>query len=137
MKELREYLDKRNFSETPEPEPTARESEETNRFVIQKHMARREHYDFRLQVGRVLVSWAIPKQPVDDSEVKRLAIKVEDHPLSYIHFEGTIPAGNYGAGTVMVWDLGYYYLDEEKHIPSPEEVRQKIKKGHLKLFCRE
>ncbi|HBG17904.1 MAG TPA: DNA ligase D [Desulfobulbaceae bacterium] len=134
MKELREYLDKRNFSETPEPEATAWEPEETNRFVIQKHMARREHYDFRLQVGSVLVSWAIPKQPVDDPEIKRLAIKVEDHPLSYIHFEGTIPEGNYGAGTVMVWDLGYYYLDEEKHIPSDEEVMQKIKKGHLKLY---
>lgn len=134
MKELKDYLEKRNFTETPEPEATAWEPEESNRFVVQRHQARREHYDFRLQVGNVLVSWAIPKQPVDDPEIKRLAIKVEDHPLSYIHFEGTIPEGNYGAGTVMVWDIGYYYLDEDKHIPTAEEVRQRLKKGHLKLY---
>ncbi len=134
MKELREYLEKRNFGETPEPETSEQGPEETNRFVIQRHHARREHYDFRLQVGDVLVSWAIPKQPVDDPEIKRLAIKVEDHPLSYIHFEGTIPPGNYGAGTVMVWDIGYYYLDDDKHYPTVEEVEQKIRKGHLKLY---
>jgi DNA ligase D-like protein (predicted 3'-phosphoesterase) len=93
------------------------EYEENNRFVVQRHMARREHYDFRLQVGDVLISWAIPKKPVYDTTIKRLAIKVEDHPLSYIHFEGNIPKGNYGAGTVMVWDVGYYYLDEEKRVP--------------------
>ncbi len=134
MKHLEEFNEKRNFDNTPEPAGNPEECEEKNRFVVQRHMARREHYDFRLQVKDVLVSWAIPKKPVYDPEVKRLAIKVEDHPLSYIHFEGNIPKGNYGAGTVMVWDIGYYYLDGEKHFPSPGEMRKRIAKGSLKLY---
>ena len=134
MEKLAEYNKKRNFEKTPEPSPRPVEYEEQNRFVVQHHMARREHYDFRLQVGDVLVSWAIPKKPVYDPEVKRLAIKVEDHPLSYIHFEGNIPKGNYGAGTVMVWDIGYYYLDEEKKFPSTGEMKKRIAKGSLKLY---
>ncbi len=134
MDNLQEYSQKRSFDDTPEPDGTIIEPEEQNRFVIQKHQARSEHYDFRLQVGDVLVSWAIPKQPVEDPDVTRLAIKVEDHPLSYIHFEGNIPPGNYGAGTVMVWDIGYYYLDDDRHLPTVEEVRQKISRGALKLY---
>jgi bifunctional non-homologous end joining protein LigD len=134
MDKLKEYTGKRTFDDTPEPEETIIESEEKNRFVVQKHDARREHYDFRLQVGDVLVSWAIPKQPVDDPEIKRLAIKVEDHPLSYIHFEGTIPKGNYGAGTVMVWDIGYYYINDSKDFPTVEAMQHKIGKGALKIY---
>ena len=134
MTALEKYNEKRNFADTPEPEGNTVESAEKNRFVIQKHMARREHYDFRLQTGGVLVSWAIPKQPVYDPEVKRLAIKVEDHPLNYIHFEGNIPKGNYGAGTVMVWDIGYYYLDDEKAFPSTQMMKKKLAKGSLKLY---
>jgi bifunctional non-homologous end joining protein LigD len=134
MAELHEYSKKRTFEDTPEPDETIVDLKENNRFVIQKHLARREHYDFRLQVGDVLVSWAIPKQPVDDPEIKRLAIKVEDHPLSYIHFEGTIPKGNYGAGTVMVWDIGYYYLGDARDFPTVETMRHKIGKGALKLY---
>ena len=134
METLQEYAQKRSFDDTPEPDVSIIESKEKNRFVIQKHMARREHYDFRIQVGDVLVSWAIPKQPVDDPEITRLAVKVEDHPLSYIHFEGNIPKGNYGAGTVMVWDIGYYYIDDDRHFPEVEEVRRKIGKGALKLY---
>lgn len=133
MDTLSEYAQKRKFEDTPEPEDTVHEPEEKNRFVIQKHRARREHYDFRLQVGDVLVSWAIPKQPVDDPEIKRLAIKVEDHPLSYIHFEGIIPKGNYGAGAVMVWDIGYYYIDG-RNFPTVEAMQHKIRKGALKLY---
>jgi len=131
---LEKYNEKRNFGETPEPEGAVGFTEETNRFVIQKHNARREHYDFRIQVGEALVSWAIPKKPDSNPEVKRLAIKVEDHPLSYIHFEGNIPKGNYGAGTVMVWDIGYYYIDTDRKNPSPEMLQKKIEKGHLKLY---
>ncbi len=134
MNSLSEYHEKRNFENTPEPENTNGDCDEKNRFVVQRHMARREHYDFRLQVDDALVSWAIPKKPVNDPEVKRLAIKVEDHPLSYIHFEGNIPKGNYGAGTVMVWDVGYYYLDMEKISPSPGEMKKRLAKGTLKLY---
>lgn len=134
MFSLEKYNEKRKFGETPEPEGKTAEPEEKNRFVIQKHMARREHYDFRLQVGQVLVSWAIPKKPVSDPSVKRLAVQVEDHPLDYIHFEGNIPKGNYGAGTVMVWDIGYYYLDEEKLFPTTGEMKKRLSKGHLKLY---
>ena len=128
------YNEKRKFNETPEPEGNSSESPEKNRFVIQKHIATREHYDFRLQAGQALVSWAIPKKPVYDPSVKRLAIKVEDHPLDYIHFEGNIPKGNYGAGTVMVWDVGYYYLDEDKKFPATNIMMQKLAKGSLKLY---
>lgn len=134
MENLAAYNEKRDFDKTPEPSGTPAQYEEQNRFVVQHHMARREHYDFRLQVEDVLVSWAIPKKPVYDPDVKRLAIKVEDHPLSYIHFEGNIPKGNYGAGTVMVWDIGYYYLDHDKKFPSTGEMKKRIAKGSLKLY---
>ncbi len=134
MEKLAEYDKKRDFKKTPEPSGLPVQYEEQNRFVVQHHMARREHYDFRLQVEDVLVSWAIPKKPVYDPDVKRLAIKVEDHPLSYIHFEGNIPKGNYGAGTVMVWDIGYYYLDVDKKFPTTEEMKKRIAKGSLKLY---
>lgn len=134
MENLEEYNDKRNFESTPEPQGLPTEYEEKNRFVIQRHMARREHYDFRLQANDALISWAIPKKPVYDPDIKRLAIKVEDHPLDYIHFEGNIPKNNYGAGTVMVWDIGYYYLDSDKKMPSAGEVRKRLAKGSLKLY---
>jgi len=134
MAGLEEYNEKRRFGKTPEPEGRKTEAVEKNRFVIQKHMARREHYDFRLQAGDVLLSWAIPKKPDDDPSVKRLAIRVEDHPLNYIHFERSIPEGNYGAGTVMVWDIGYYYLDDEKFFPSATEMKKRLQKGSIRLY---
>ncbi|MFW5819806.1 MAG: DNA ligase D [Bacteroidota bacterium] len=130
---LKEYNKKRNFANTPEPKGNSREPGDGNRFVIQRHMARREHYDFRLQVGNVLVSWAIPKKPVIDPEVKRLAVKTEDHPLDYIHFEGVIPEGNYGAGTVMVWDYGFYYSEKDRSVLKEEDLHEMLEKGKLKV----
>jgi bifunctional non-homologous end joining protein LigD len=122
---LAEYQRKRDFSKTPEPKGSP-EPKGQNRFVVQKHWATRLHYDFRLEMDGVLVSWAIPKGPTLNPAEKRLAAHVEDHPVSYYDFEGTIPKGEYGGGTVMIWDWGTFELEES----TPAES---LKRGEVKF----
>ena len=117
---LEDYRRNRKFTETPEPIGRARRSSRRRIFVVQKHDASRLHYDFRLAINGVLVSWAVPKGPSMNPAEKHLAIRTEDHPLEYADFEGVIPDGQYGAGTVMVWDTGTY--DPRNGIPPDTQL---------------
>src|SRR5471030_1956507 len=121
---LKTYKAKRNFAITPEPAEGGAAGGEQLSFVIQKHWASRLHYDFRLELDGTLKSWAVPKGPPYAKGEKRLAMQVEDHPVSYIDFEGTIPKGQYGGGTVMVWDEGMYE-------PLSEHPLQELESGKL------
>src|SRR3954466_11701166 len=119
---LVQYKKKRNLNNTPEP-AGGKSDHKALRFVIQKHAASHLHYDFRLEMGGVLKSWAVPKGPPYTTVEKRLAMATEDHPMDYLDFEGIIPKGQYGGGTVMVWDIGTYELMDGNYF-----------KGHMHIF---
>jgi bifunctional non-homologous end joining protein LigD len=124
---LAEYKRKRDFTRTPEPAPRPARSATRRSFVIQKHRASALHYDFRVEIGDAMPSWAVPKGPSLDTSQKRLAMQVEDHPLEYAGFEGVIPEGEYGGGTVMIWDEGTYEMLEDA------DPAAALKKGELRF----
>ncbi len=124
---LAEYKRKRDFTRTPEPAPRPARSATRRSFVIQKHRATALHYDFRLEIGDAMPSWAVPKGPSLDPSQKRLAMQVEDHPLQYAGFEGIIPEGEYGGGTVMIWDEGTYETLDDA------DPAAALKKGELRF----
>jgi bifunctional non-homologous end joining protein LigD len=135
-KPLEEYQRKRDFEKTSEPAGARarRARGAALQFVIQKHAASHLHYDLRLEMEGVMRSWAVPKGPSLDPRVRRLAMEVEDHPIEYNDFEGTIPAGEYGGGTVMLWDRGNYTPDEPKKGESPEQaVLREYRAGKLSI----
>ena len=133
MASLDEYLKKRDFRGTPEPAGNGDTGSPEPVFVIQKHEASTLHYDFRLEVDGVLKSWAVPKGPSTDPADKRLAQPTEDHPLDYTTFEGVIPEGHYGAGTVLVWDLGpYRNLRAEED--EPVSMQEALDEGKVEVW---
>ncbi|MFF2205683.1 DNA polymerase ligase N-terminal domain-containing protein [Streptomyces sp. NPDC058145] len=127
---LRTYRGRRDFERTSEPSGGAAAADEWPRFVVQIHDARRMHFDFRLQVGDVLKSWSVPKGPSTDPGDKRLAVPTEDHPLEYEDFEGVIPKGEYGGGTVIVWEHGTYEPLSHDRRGRPLDFAESLEHGH-------
>jgi len=133
---LTKYRGKRDFQKTSEPEGRIEEHKKGRIYVIQRHDASHLHYDLRLEMDGVLKSWAIPKTPPEEIGVKRLAVQVEDHPMEYANFEGTIPEGQYGAGKVEIWDRGEYVLLERTEDKITVDIKGQRLKGvyHLVKF---
>lgn len=129
---LAEYEKKRDFERTAEPQGRVRPDVPGPMFVVQRHDARRLHYDVRLEIEGVLKSWAVPRGPSYDPEHKRLAVMTEDHPMAYADFEGVIPKGEYGGGTVIVWDRGRYVpLDRDRRPVTDEDDRERVAREGL------
>ncbi|MEU3852102.1 DNA polymerase ligase N-terminal domain-containing protein [Streptomyces sp. NPDC029554] len=127
---LRDYRGKRDFERTGEPRGSGTSAGDRPRFVVQIHDASTMHFDFRLQVGDVLKSWSVPKGPSADPKDKRLAVPTEDHPLEYEEFEGVIPRGEYGGGTVIVWDHGTYEPLSHDREGRPVDFAESLERGH-------
>ncbi len=129
--ELKDYQKKRKFNSTPEPKGSGKQkSGNQTIFLIQKHQASQLHYDFRLEIDGVLVSWAVPKGPSTDPKEKKLAIRTEDHPLEYADFEGIIPKDQYGGGTVIIWDKGTYQNQRGK------KMSESLKEGKIEVWLK-
>jgi DNA ligase D-like protein (predicted 3'-phosphoesterase) len=128
---LEEYRTKRDFARSPEPE--GERQSETSNFVVQEHDASHLHFDFRLALDGVLKSWAVPKGVPEEPKVRRLAVQVEDHPLEYATFEGSIPKGEYGGGTVKIWDDGEFSLKERTNDKIVVELRGRRLNGPYAL----
>lgn len=134
MKKESDYNKKRDFSKTTEPkESNNKGNPDAPSFVIQKHDATNLHYDFRLEIDNTLKSWAVPKGPSTDPSIKRMAIPTEDHPLEYANFEGNIPHGEYGGGTVMIWDHGKFKNIKEDKEGNPISLADSYKMGTLEF----
>ncbi len=133
MSELSEYRKLRDFSRTPEPAGSERTGT-GNIFVVHEHDASHLHYDLRLEMGGVLRSWAVPKEPPEKEGIRRLAIQTEDHPLEYADFEGVIPEGMYGAGNVRIWDKGEFIVEKEKEDELLFELKGKRLTGKYALI---
>ncbi len=146
---LKNYRDKRKFKKTPEPGVSKKNPQEMKPpgkkspgkglsgiepiFVIQKHDATNLHYDLRLEVEGALTSWAVPKGPPSEPRAKRLAVRTEDHPFEYADFEGVIPEGEYGAGTVIIWDKGTYMNMREKKEEDKADMEKSLKEGKIEV----
>ena len=130
---LQEYKAKRDFKRTAEPPPEVAPASAKPMFVVQKHDASHLHYDLRLEIDGVLKSWAVPKGPSLDPQIKHLAVPTEDHPMAYGGFEGTIPEGEYGGGTVMVWDTGTY-RNVQATKEKPLSMSEAFDKGRIEVF---
>lgn len=130
---LEDYRAKRDVRRSGEPTGRAGRGSGRRGFVIQRHNASNLHFDFRLQIGDALASWSLPKGPSTDPSDKRLAIRTEDHPLEYADFEGRIPAGEYGAGTVVVWDTGTF-RNQTEHRGKTVELDDALERGHLTVW---
>jgi DNA ligase D-like protein (predicted 3'-phosphoesterase) len=135
---LKTYKEKRDFQKTPEPGEEAGQKKRREKgdlvFVVQRHQASRLHFDLRLEEGGVLKSWAVPKEPPVEEGIRRLAVQVEDHPLAYAGFQGTIPKGEYGAGTVEIWDHGSYRPEETTPVKRIFDIKGRVLRGRYCLI---